>query len=167
MESISNISEALAINTPKEFQNFEEYSIDNESKLKISFNDKIVSFAVTKSSFPVKDYQSILSLEQLYKIDKAFINFENNKDLVNWIINSLKQKTANIKFIDNRCIIQMTNPISNKQFEINLNQKQHDLNSRVSSLEKYIIEQNNKIINLETLITEQKSKINNFDDRTK
>ena len=115
----------------------------------------------------MKDYQSILSLEQLYKIDKAFINFENNKDLVNWIINSLKQKTANIKFIDNRCIIQMTNPISNKQFEINLNQKQHDLNSRVSSLEKYIIEQNNKIINLETLITEQKSKINNFDDRTK
>lgn len=163
MENIYNISEAPAINTPTEFKNFEEYSIDNESKLKISFNDKLVSLAVNKSSLPSKDYQNILSLEQLYKINKAFLNFENTKDLVNWIINSLKQKTSYIKFIDNKCILQMTNPISNKQFEINLNQKEHDLNSRVTTLENYITEQNNKINNLQTFITEQKNKINNLE----
>ena len=63
-KNIINQTEALPLKIPTEFQNFEEYSIDNESKLKISFNDKLVSFAVTKSSLPSKDYQVILSLEQ-------------------------------------------------------------------------------------------------------
>ena len=162
MENISNQSEAPSLNTPTEFQNFEEYSIDNESKLKISFNDKLVSFAVTKSSLPSKDYQVILSLEQLYKVNKAFVNFENTKDLVNWIINSLKLKTASIKFIGNKCILQITNPISNKQFEVNLNQKQQDLNSRVTSLENYIKEQNKKINNLEEKIKQLEIIVNEY-----
>ena len=63
-KNIINQTEALPLKIPTEFQNFEEYSIDDESKLKISFNYKFVSFAVTKSSLPPKDYQVILSLEQ-------------------------------------------------------------------------------------------------------
>ena len=167
MEDIFNKPEAPTLNTLTEIQDFEEYSIDNKSKLKISFNDKIVSFSVTKSSFPPKDYQTILSLEQLYKKNKAFENFKNINDLVNWIINSLKQKIANIKFIDNKCILQMTYPFSYKQFEINLNKKEYDLNSRFSILENYIIEINNKINNLETLIKEQNKKNVYMEERIK
>ena len=67
MEDISNKSEAPMLNTPIEFTNSEEYTIDNESKLTISYNDRIVSFEVNKSSLPQKDFKAILSLEQLYK----------------------------------------------------------------------------------------------------
>ena len=88
-------------------------------------------------------------MDQLYKVNKYFLNFESANDLVNGVINTLKQKTSNIKFIDNKCIIQMVNPITNKSFEINLNPKEKDLSTRVSSLETYIDEQNKKILNLE------------------
>ena len=167
MESISNISEALAINTPKEFQNFEEYSIDNESKLKISFNDKIVSFAVTKSSLPSKDYQVILSLEQLYKVKKTFLNFKNTKDLVDWIINSFKQKTASIKFIDKICILQIANPDIGKIFKINLNQKQNDTYPSITSLKKNTIEPKNNNDDFESYKIEQNKKINALEERIK
>jgi hypothetical protein len=50
----------------------------------------------------------------------------------------------------------MINPISNNSFEINLNPKENDLISRVSSLETYIAEQNKKILNLE-------EKVKNFE----
>ena len=154
MENISNQSEAPSLNTPTEFSNIEEFSINNASKLKILFNDKGFRFNVTKSSIPPKDYQLNLSLEQLYKVNKFFINFENTKDLVNWILNALKQKTANINFIDNKCILQMTNPISNKQIELNLNQKQQDLNSRVTNLENYILILEERLKKLESILPE-------------
>ena len=67
MEDISNKPEAPMFNTPIEFTNSQEYTIDNESKLTISYNDRIVSFEVNKSSLPQKDFKAILSLEQLYK----------------------------------------------------------------------------------------------------
>ena len=147
-------------NTSGEFQNIEEYSIDNESKLKISFDDKLISFAVIKSSFPPKDYQSILSLEELYKVKKTFQTFKNTKDLVNWIINSFKQKTASIKFIDNKCILQVINPVLGEQFKINLNQIQNETYPSITDLEKNTIESNNKNNYFETLIKEQNKKIN-------
>ena len=62
MEDISNKSEAPMINTPIEFTNSEEYSVDNESKIIISYNDSSISFAVKKSSLPTKDYKIITSI---------------------------------------------------------------------------------------------------------
>ena len=149
MEKISNLNEAPTVKTQIEYSNSAQCEIDKESKLKILFNDQTICFNVTKTSLPPKDYQAIFTLEQLYKVNKYFSNFERANDLVNGVINALKQKTSNIKFINNKCIIQMINPISNNSFEINLNPKEKDLSSRVSSLEAYITEQNKKILNLE------------------
>ena len=167
MEDISNKSEAPMINTPIEFTNSEEYSVDNESKIIISYNDSSISFAVKKSSLPPKDYKIITSIEKLYKLDKLFLNFDNSKDLVNWIINSLKQKNSSIKFLDNKCIIQMKNPISNKIFELNLNETEKDLNSRVNNLETIIAEQNKKIISLEERIKKLEDIINKYEEKEK
>ena len=167
MEDISNKLKAPMLNTPIEFTNSEEYTIDNESKLTISYNDRIVSFEVNKSSLPPKDFKAILSLEQLYKLDKLFINFENSKELVNWVTNSLKQKNSSIKFLDNKCIIQMKNPISNKTFELNLTQKEKDLNSRVDCLEAIIAEQNKKINTLEERIKKLEDIINKYEEEKK
>ena len=167
MEDISNKSEAPMINTKMEFTNSEEYSIDNESKLIISYNDSYILFTVNKSSLPPKEYKVLISLEKLYKLDKLFINFENTKELVNWVINSLKQKNSSIKFVDNKCILQMKNPISNKIFELNLIQKEKDLNTRVNNLETIIAEQNDKIINLEERIQKLEDIINKYEEKEK
>ena len=156
MDKILNIPEAPNINTPIENSNTIEHTIDTEKKLIIIFNDKSVSFSVIQSSSLLqKDYEVNLTLEQLYKINKFFINFENINDLVDWIINSLKQKNSNIKFNNNKCFIQMLNPISNKSFELILNSKEKDLNSRVNNLEQIIIEQNKTI----TLMEERLKKL--------
>ena len=146
MEKAPDISEAPTIKTPIENSTTIEYEIDKETKLKAIFNDKIISFNVSQFSLLQKDYELIISLEQLYKINKFFINFENTNDLINWIINSLKQKNSFIKLIDNKCIIQLINPITNKKFELNLNSKEKDINTRVNDLEAFIIEQNKKIL---------------------
>ena len=165
MEDISNKSEAPMINTPIEFTNSEEYSVDNESKLIISYNDSSVSFAVKNSSLAPKDYKIITTLEKLYKLDKLFLNFDKAKDLVNWIINSLKQKNSSIKLLGNKCIIQMKNPISNKIFELNINETEKDLNSRVNNLETIIAEQNKKIISLEERIKKLEDIINKYEEK--
>ena len=167
MEEILNKSEAPIINIPLEFPNSEEYGIDNEFKFIISYNESSISFLVSKSSFPQKDYKTILSSDQLYKLDKLFINFETTKDLVNWIINTLKQKNSDIKFLDNKCILQMKNPITNKIFELNLNEKEKDLNSRINHLETIISEQNKKIISLEERIKRLEDIINKYEGKEK
>lgn len=78
-------------------------------------------------------------------------------------LNSLKLITASIKFTEDKCILQIINPISNKQFEINLNLKEQDLNSRFTTLENCLVEQNNKIDDLESFIAEQEEKITNLE----
>ena len=148
----SNNSEAPTIKTPLENSSVVEYEIDKEIKLKLKFNDKIISFEVTQFSLPQKDYELALTLEQLYKINKFFINFENVKDLADWIINSFQKKNSSIKLNDSKCIIQLINPITNKTFELKLNSKEKDLNTRVSYLEDIIAEQNKKINSLEERI---------------
>ena len=165
MEEIINKSEAPIINIPVEFENSEEYYIDKDLKFKISYNDQSISFLVSKSLFPRIEYKKILSLEQLYELDKLFNNFESTKDLVNWIINSFKQKISSIKFLDNKCILEMKNPISNKIFELNLNETEKDLNSRVNILEAIISEQNTKIILLEERIKKLEDIINKFEEK--
>ncbi len=126
-----------------------ECLLNDELIIKIEFDDKNFLFNITKFSFPKNDYEINLTLEQLCKINKIFLNFESNKDLVDWIINSLKQKNSIIKFIDDNCIIEMKNPISNKEFEIKLIKKEKDLISRFNILESFIIEQNKKFISIE------------------
>lgn len=152
MEKISNKSEAPSILTPLENVNILEYEIDKQLKFKTEFNNNIIRLMVIELTIPQKDYELLLTLEQMCKINRFFVNFENTNDLANWIINSFKENNSSINFIDNKCIIQMKNPISNKTFELILNKEQKDLNSRINNLEAIIIEQNKKIISLEERI---------------
>ena len=162
-----NISDAPIFKTPLENSSSVEYELDEENKLKAEFNDKIILFNLTQFSLPKKDYELALTLEQLYKINKFFINFENTKDLVDWIINSFKQKNSGIKFNDNKCIIQMINPITNKPFELNLNSKEIDLNTRVNYLEDIIAEQNKKINSLEERMKKLEAIITEYNELKK
>ena len=152
MDKVSNISEAPTTNSPIENKSTVEYEINKETKLKAIFNDKVISFKISTFSLLKKDYELFLTLEELYKLNRFFINFENIKELVNWLIKSFEQKNTCIKFTENKCILQMKNPITNTLFELTLNSKEKDLNSRVNYLEAFIVEQNKININLEERI---------------
>ena len=147
---MDNLEPATIINTPndqKPLENAkkEEFEINKEGKLILSFNDSMISFNIKQNSLPKKEFELIISLERLYKISKFFINFENTKDLVNWLIDSLKKNNSTVKFNKNICLIQILNPITNKLFDLSLNIKKEDLNSRVTYLEEINIQQNKEI----------------------
>ena len=147
---MDNLEPETIINTPndqKPLENAkkEEFEINKENKLVLSFNDSMISFNIIQNSLPKKEFELIISLERLSKISKFFINFENTKDLVNWLIDSLKKNNSTVKFNKNICLIQILNPITNKLFDLSLNLKKEDLNSRVTYLEEINIQQNKEI----------------------
>ena len=148
----SNAGEAPAIETPAELPenpDSVEYEIDDDSKIKISIKEETIYFNVTQISLIPRDYKACFTVEQLCDINKFFLNFQDAKEIVDGVLKALEQKNANIKFIDNKCIIQMINPITKLSFEINLNLEEKDTNSRVCNLENYISEQNKKMILME------------------
>jgi hypothetical protein len=61
----------------------------------------------------------------------------------------------------------MLNPISNKTIELILNVKEKDLNSRVSTLEAIIIEQNKKIILMEERLKKLESILPEYNELKK
>lgn len=135
---------------------YQKIEIDKQSILKLSCNDTMILFNVTVDKFPKKEYELLLTLDQLIKKSKFFNNFENTNELINWLTNSIKEKNSNIKINEKDCIIQILNPISSKMIDLSINLKKEDLNSRVAELEEIIIQQNKEILFL-------KEKINKFE----
>ena len=114
-----------------------------------------------------RDYKACFKVEQLCDINKFFLNFQDAKEIVDGVLKALEQKNANIKFIDNKCIIQMINPITKLTFEINLNLEEKDTNSRVCNLENYISEQNKKMILMEERLKILEEKMAKYDQTKK
>ena len=67
-------------------------------------------------------------------------------------MNSLNDKKCKIIFKEKECLIQIKNPITNKTFDLPINIKEKDTNSRIKDLEEIISQQNNKISFLEEKI---------------
>ena len=135
-----------------------ETEIDDLTKLIFTYNNKMILFNVTQKSVPSKNYELYLSLEQLYKINKYFINFDSTEEIVKGLEKSIKQKKTNIKCDKKKCYISILNPISEKIFDLSLDLKESDLKTRVSNLESIIIEQNNKIKFLEEKLKKLEAK---------
>ena len=167
---IYNSGEAPTIETPAELPenpDSVEYEIDDETKIKISIKEETIYFNVNQISLIPRDYKACFTVEQLCDINKFFLNFQDAKEIVDGILKALEQKNANIKFIDNKCIIQMINPITKLTFEINLNLEEKDTNSRVCNLENYISEQNKKMILMEERLKILEEKMAKYDQTKK
>ena len=149
MEKLSGVTKPSNVDLNLENSKKKELNIDKQNKLKIIYNDKNILFNITQNAIPLKEYELLLSLEQLYNINRFFLNFDNIDEIVNCLINSLKEKKSNINFNDNKCNIHILNQITNKAFDLSLNLKENDINTRMGYLENIIIEQNNKINVLE------------------
>ena len=141
----------------------------NNLNIKLHFNEANVFFKVTQNSIPKKEYERHLTLDQLYKISKFFINFETTKEIVEWIIDSLDKKDKNIQyeFNEKEAKFKIMNPISKKNFDLILYIKQKDINTRVSYLEEIIIQQNNKIELLKQKVKNLELQINEIKENNK
>ena len=76
--------------TPKpnmNFQNKKSFKLEADNAkyiLSLSYNDKLIFFEIEKDGeFPKKEYNLFLDLDQLYKINKYFVQFENFADIQN------------------------------------------------------------------------------------
>ena len=157
---MEEVAEAPTIGSTLKNENNKELTLDEKIKIKFSFNDKNILINITRNEITPKEYEVLLSLEQLHKINIFFANFENIEEIVEWIINSIQQKVSKINFNNNKCYIQIIDPINKKQFDLILKLKEKDMNSRITNLESIILIQNNKIKELE-------NKIKTFEDKIK
>ena len=140
----------MEISTPN--SKSKELITDDKTKMKFFYDDKTISFNIIQNIIPIKEYEAQFTLEQLYKINKYFINFENSNELLDNLIDSIKNKKSNLKFKEKECLLQIINPITNKNFDLSINIKEKDMNSRIKDLEEIISQQNNKILFLEEKI---------------
>ncbi len=140
----------MEISTPN--SKSKELFTDDKTKMKFFYDDKTISFNIIQNIIPIKEYEAQFTLEQLYKINKYFINFENSNELLDNLIDSIKNKKSNLKFKEKECLLQIINPITNKNFDLSINIKEKDMNSRIKDLEEIISQQNNKILFLEEKI---------------
>ena len=159
--------EAPTVGLPLKYENNKELTLDEKINIKFSFNDKNILINIIQNEFTPKEYEVLLSLEQLNKINKFFTNFEKISEIIDWLINSIEKKVSNINFNDGKCFIQIINPINQKQFELTLNLKAKDLNARITDLESIIIKQNNKIKELEDKIKEYEPMFEEYKNKEK
>ena len=114
-----------------------------------------------ENDFQRKEFNSHQSPEELMKIDKFFLQFENLNEVFNSIKILILNKNLTIIKEDKLMKIKINNPTLNKEFFINIPLKEKDLKSEIDSLVPYVISLNVKINNLEKTIKEIKIEFEN------
>ena len=143
--------------------------IQDNIKINLSFlyNDKQLIFKVTYFSLPPYEYELSTSLENLYHINRYFNNFEKITELINSLIDSYNDKKLKIAFKENICILSIYNPIKKNTFELEIQNKEKNISSKIGELiniikddRKRIEALENKVAKLEKIISENNNKEN-------
>ena len=149
-----------ALENKIKFSSTETFNIqinEQKFKLKISCDEKIMLFEINEENdFQRKEFNLYQSLEELIKIDKFFLQFDNLNEVFNSIKILILNKNLTIIKEDKLMKIKINNPTLNKEFFINIPLKEKDLKSEIDSLISYVISLNDKINNLEKTIKEIK-----------
>ena len=135
---------------------------DNNIRLKISYNEKIIFFeAEEENVFPKQEFNLYQSLEQLTKIDRYFRQFDELKEVFEFIKTIISKNNLSVVKEENRMKLKLSNPLINKDIIINLTLKAKDIKSEVESLIPYITSLNKKIDSLENQIKDMKIEFDN------
>ena len=135
---------------------------DNNIRLKISYNEKIIFFeAEEENVFPKQEFNLYQSLEQLTKIDRYFRQFDELKEVFEFIKTIISKNNLSVIKEDNKMKLKLSNPIINKDIIINLTLKAKGIKSEVESLIPYITSLNKKIDSLENQIKDMKIEFDN------
>ena len=160
----------LAVNeTPKpnlNFQNKKSFKLSSNNInyiLSLSYNEKLIFFEIEKEGeFPKKDYSLYLDLDQLYKINKYFVQFENFADVQTSFEALIEMKKLSISNNEQEkgMKINIINPLNKKEFFIDIPLKEKSLKNEIDSIIPYIVSLNDKINKMENRINILENKVN-------
>ena len=135
---------------------------DNNIRLKISYNEKIIFFeAEEENVFPKQEFNLYQSLEQLTKIDRYFRQFNKLKEVFEFFKAIISKNNLSVVKEENKMKLKLSNPLINKDIIINLTLKAKDIKSEVESPIPYITSLNKKIDSLENQIKDMKIEFDN------
>ena len=135
------------------FTKTKEFDVENEEKkfkIKISINEKLIFFEVEKKNeLPKRDFNLYLSLEELGKINRFFIQFETMSEVFSSLENIVTDKKISVKEEEKKMKLVIINPVNKKEIYIDVPLKEKDLKGEINSINSYIASLNNKINDLE------------------
>ena len=141
----------------------ESFEIKSDNKifiLSISYNDNLILFEVEiKDIFPKEEYNIYLSLEQLGKINKYFLQFDSLKEVFESLKFLIQKNFLNIFEEEKNMKIKLINLVNGKEIIINIPLKQKDSKAEIDSIIPYVIKLNEKISNLEQKVKLHEDKI--------
>lgn len=135
-------------------ESFEIHSNGKVNVLKISLNDKLMFFEVEENIFPRGEYNIYLSLEELGKINKYFLQFDTLKDVLESFKKLINKNNLSIIKEEKKMKIKIVNPANDKEIFINVPLKEKDLKSEIDSLIPYVASLNERIQILEKKLDE-------------
>ena len=152
--SLCSPGKELNINfTTKE--SFEIHSNEKNYVLKVSLNDKLIFFEVEeKNIFPKGEYNIYLSLEELGKINKYFLQFDTLKEVLESLKNLIEKSNLSIINDEKKMKIKIVNPSNDREIFINVPLKEKDLKSEIDSLIPYVASLSERIQILEKKLEE-------------
>ena len=143
--------------TPNEITNFEISEtielINNQNqkyKFIISNNSKLIQFIIEDTiSFPKNEYIYTSTLEELQKLNRYFLFFQNVQEVGQNLIKLSKKNNLSVIIENNICKIKIINQINDEEFTIELSKKEKDIKQEIESFIPLIVELKQKIENLE------------------
>ena len=152
--SLCSPGKELNINfTTKE--SFEIHSNEKNYILKVSLNDKLIFFEVEeKNIFPKGEYNIYLSLEELGKINRYFLQFDTLKEVLESLKKLIEKNNLSIIKDEKKMKIKIVNPSNDKEIFINVPLKEKDLKSEIDSLIPYVASLSERIQVLEKKLDE-------------
>ena len=167
-------------NITSEIKSFYAFTKDDEKiELKIYLNHNNLNIhCLIKEEINIKEYQKILTLEEIKKENKLFSICENINEIKDLLIdyiknaNSTSEKNITAKIEQKKIIIKIPTFINLvKEIYFILNEKERNVNEIIDNLEKNLnrlfIEKQSEKKELEQKITENKAKINFLENKLK
>ena len=119
-------------------------------KIQLSYTISTLSILVEESNTLLKnEYLLENNLSSLQKYDKYFKYFETTEELAKSINESLKDKSINVILNNNKCELEINNPILKTKFRLNIPVKEKNLKDELSNIIPYIKQLNLRIEKLE------------------
>ena len=144
-------------------QSFDIKANNINYKLKISYNEQLLFFEIEKiSEFPKNNYNKYLNFEDLGKINNFFRQFDTILEVVDSLNNLIKNGNLTILSEDKQILIQITNPVNQKIFNINVPLKEKDLKSELDSIIPYISSLSDRVNKLENELKSVNEKVNDL-----